>query len=229
MKKPLKFYQTLNQAPRSAKEKHGQHRRAGASAHSHSIVGADYSSGGSDQSGTITIATLGGPPTVPYAGVRTGELIGHRLWWVVPENGELHLSSLAHRRLWVPGETIIGDLNEMVCGIIRAIWGGVYSFFNAADAHAEMIAAVAELDDLRKRRTSGWIISGWSPYYEAIAVVSGTIKMWGDVIEHERGWRSEFAKLASIDAVHGAEGGTAEILASLQAKYGVALSRPNRT
>lgn len=232
MAKPLKYYQTLNLAPRSAKN-HGKHRRAGTPAHGHSIVGTDYSAGGSDQDGTITITWAGSnswsaidfaapepkPPTIPHAGIRTGELIGHRLWWLV--DGQL--CSLAHKRLWAPDETIHGDTNKAVDGggmFFNTIWGGTYAFFDADDRHiakemAGILANVAEYEAcMRRIGVPPWSVWGWNPYEETGTFVRGTIKMWGEVIEHEHGYRAEFAKLNSLDAMYGRGD-----LDALRAKY----------
>lgn len=34
-------------------------------------------------------------------------------------------------------------------------------------------------------------------------VVYGTVAMWGEVVEHERGWRSEYAAIKSFDSING--------------------------
>lgn len=35
--------------------------------------------------------------------------------------------------------------------------------------------------------------------HSSSTIVFGTIKMWGDVVEHERGWRAQYARIHSID------------------------------
>lgn len=52
------------------------------------------------------------------------------------------------------------------------------------------------------------------PACDASAFVSGTVRLWGDVVEHEFGYRAEFAKLHSLDKIYG-DGD----LAALRAKY----------
>jgi hypothetical protein len=129
--KPLKFHQTLNQAPRS--HARGKHRRADTSSHRRPLDRTYPSPGGSDEDGSVSITYVSWnstgvsldwgalrdawkpkPPTLPYAGIRTGEIIGHRLWWVVP-GGDL--CSLAHRRIWQPDETIYGDIEQLAVGL----------------------------------------------------------------------------------------------------------------
>lgn len=219
----MKFYQTINQAPRSAKN-HGKHRRASPPAYGSPAVGTDYSAGGSSQAwtavawntGTVTVSDWSSsswdiakpeppkPPTIPHAGIRTGELIGHRLWWLVDEQ----LCSLAHRRLWKPSETIYGALNEVVDQNMWGtwhVWGGTYAFFDAAgyaDEVEYMLANIKEYARLVARGTHVFR-ADWLPYAETDSFVAGTIKLWGEVVEHQRGYRAEFAKLHSIDTIYG--------------------------
>lgn len=46
-----------------------------------------------------------------------------------------------------------------------------------------------------------WLSDCEEPLY-----VIGTVKLWGEVIEHEWGYRSEFAEVASLDAIAAASG-----------------------
>lgn len=154
------------------------------------------------------------PPTIPNAGIRTGEIIGHRLWWVIGDD----LCSLAHSRIWKPGETIVGDTN----GIVRSdpfyfevIWGGTYAFATRGQLGGDIEAMTDALASAAQRRRSGSLYL-WAghPLYVAEGFAIGTVKMWGDVVEHETGYRAEFAKLNSIDEIH--HGGD---LDALRAKY----------
>jgi hypothetical protein len=233
--KPLKFYQTLNQAPRSPQ--HGKHRRARPSVHGRTFIGADHSARGSDEDRTVTISwsSLGTvtwdttvavepvkpkPPAIPYAGIRTGEIIGHRLWWVIADaiHG-LSLSSIAHRRRWLPDETISGNTDEPAhTYCFPPIWGGVYAFASLDSLRKEVDAVAAGWVKYKIAIANGYfpMIWEWNPFHEALAFVSGTVKMWGDVVEHETGYRAQFAKLHSLDAIYG-DGD----LDALRAKYGV--------
>lgn len=38
------------------------------------------------------------------------------------------------------------------------------------------------------------------PYTPPQEFVVGSVLLWGEVVEHERGYRAEFAKIASLDA-----------------------------
>jgi hypothetical protein len=239
MARPLKFHQTLNLQPRSVT--HGKHRRTSPPAYGDPVDRTDHGTGGADprvvtiRPGGITwvpvtfastFAVEPKPEPIPYAGIRTGELIGHRLWWVIEEAGEQWICSLAHRRLWQPSETVRGDLKRpVIFSVFCTVYGGVYAFATADQYQSELDGInlqIAHFDlyygHLRKGTNWGanWF-ADWVPYAETSTVVAGTVKMWGDVMEHERGYRAEFAKLNSIDAMHGPGD-----LDALRARYGVA-------
>jgi hypothetical protein len=217
-----KFYQTLNQPPRSMKH-HGKHRRPNPPAHRSALDRTDHGAGGATTGvTTFTFSTVNSwvswdiaradpeppsPPTIPDAGIRAGEIIGHRLWWVIREKGDEWLCSLAHRQLWQPGETIHGDTLKPVGNWqwhSKPVFGGTYAF--ALPDHiepelAEWQKAIAMMGDARNVIWVGGI--DWDPLYETRTLVAGTVKMWSDVVEHERGYRAEFAKINSLDAAYG--------------------------
>lgn len=190
-KKPLKFHQTLNLQPRSAN--HGKHRRTGPSVHSDPAQRADNSAGraiatlaadalayalfksrNSVIPGGLTYVTAPEPPPIPHAGIRTSEVIGYRMWYVY--GGKLR--SLAHIKFWEPNETIYGNVDKFVAYNIK---GGTYAFNSASTLHLEILLALE---------------STFCP-----EIAWGTIKMWGEVVEHDEGYRAEYAKLHTIDGV----------------------------
>ena len=201
MPKPQPWYASLNQPPRSPKD--GRNRRAAAPTHNRSIdrtnSGVDP---GSQATFTYTIYTtifpafFPQPPAIPYAGVRAGELIGYRAWLVLSDHS---LCSLAHHFVWEPGAVIEGDVDKVVNNlnwfITPLIFGGTYSY----------------KDPIYLREEFGEITDGLFPYltyigmhtYSTHGLAFGTIKCWGEVIEHEKGYRAQFAKLHTIDHVIG--------------------------
>lgn len=221
MAKAPKFYQTLNQAPRSARQ-NGKYRRTSPPAHGSAVERTNNGSGGSDkdfpvltyQSWASFTAYEPKPPTIPYAGIRTGEIIGHRLWWVLrSDEGELSLCSLAHKKLWLPDETVYGDTQQPISHpwLFRTrIFGGVYAFAKAERMEPEIQESVEYLTHLPEQLICFDFLTV-TPV-EGFAV--GTIKMWGDVIEHETGYRAEYAKLNSIDKTY-----CCEHLDALRARY----------
>jgi hypothetical protein len=146
---------------------------------------------------------------------------------VIPEAGEQWLCSLAHRQLWNPGETISGDLSKIVShSFLWAIWGGVYAFDRCEHIARDWLHMQQQVNGLAQfRGVPGSVIIGeWVPAFETGTFVSGTVKMWGDVVEHEFGYRAEFAKLNSIDVMHGP--GDIE---ALRERYGVGRTLREKT
>jgi hypothetical protein len=62
---------------------------------------------------------------------------------------------------------------------------------------------------VRSSEEYGWYVKPYS------FLVFGKVKIWGEVVEHERGYRSEFAKILSLDY------GDPELLARFRSIYGL--------
>lgn len=229
------FLQQLNAQPRSPR--HGRNRIPSPPTHRDSAGGADPAKHGAatltpsgityisltDWASYLAQTGLGADPVeppkaIPYAGVRVGEIVGYRAWWVfsVPQGGKTwvnglpaigwRLQSFATNFIWPPGEIVQGDTGRVVeewydiCdGQQKQIWGGVYAFRSP------------ELDERTRRR----IDSIQAGLYDNVLAI-GTCTLWGDVVEHEHGYRASHAKLRSLDAVYGAD-----CLAELQQEYGL--------
>ena len=79
------------------------------------------------------------------------------------------------------------------------VMGGVYSHKESNDLISEIriwgtMTANADAFQLA-------FFGGWCPLNETKTLVRGTIKMWGEVVEHDTGYRAEFAKIVSLDEV----------------------------
>lgn len=123
-----------------------------------------------------------------YKGIKTGELTGYRLWWVLPEG---KLCSLVHRSIWEPGVVIEGDVDAIVGAC--AVPGGVYSFSEKSSLEPEFLYY----------RIEGATLTPASYLGETpIALVSGEISMWGEVVEHQWGYRAQYARVKSLDTLH---------------------------
>lgn len=169
--------------------------------------------------------------------VTTGELTGHRIWYVHrrrdPAWGDdvsrLMLSSIAHTHYWRPHVVETGKVDDLVTRNNSAVYwlsvlGGVYSFKSDAlmqEEWAEMQQALRDLNtvDLQLIRNSSYVDH---PMVEAVAAVCGTIKLWGQVVEHERGYRAEFARIVSLDAIYALgydDGWSTQALHELKQRY----------
>jgi hypothetical protein len=223
--KPQPWYAQFNQPPRSPK--HGRNWKPTPAPHRHTSNGASDDttvrtslpkaawrslnapavdpSGAIDPSityfqwatGFISVDPFA-PPVIPYAGVIAGEITSHRMWYVLTDDS---LCSVAHHFIWKPGAVIEGNLNEVVHRNFwsgKTIYGGVYSYAN---------------QDHIDREIAEYSVYGWptlvqfgfdQPALTIFGIAIGTIKCWGEVIEHEKGYRAQYAKLTSIDSVIGA-------------------------
>ena len=203
MPKPKPWYASLNQPPRSPKD--GRNRRTTTPAHSRPVDRTDptVDPGSSDTTAVVTFIPgvtfiyplpESQPPTIPYAGVRAGELIGHRAWLILKDN---QLCSLAHHFIWEPGAVIEGDLDKPVsgCNWLRPIFGGTYSY--KEQSHLDIEFGMFKDDDFP------CIIEFSTRPFPIVGIAFGTIKCWGEVSEHEKGYRAQYAKLHTIDRVIG--------------------------
>lgn len=157
------------------------------------------------------------PPPIPYNGIHSGELTGHRAWLVTDT---LDLCSLAHYFVWEPGKTIEGDINEEVwhspTGFSPPRFGGVYAYSSfdllkddelvdcAKNRHKfPRLRRTDQLSSMHDFVAFGNVIYSYVTY---LGLAYGTVKLWGETVEHEKGYRASFAKLVSIDGFIGVEG-----------------------
>jgi hypothetical protein len=127
-----------------------------------------------------------------HEGIRVGEIIGYRAWRVV--------ESTWMRRTWMRRcdnrlhSVLMKDYvwlpDQPASGDVRE--HGIYSFKRV----------------IRSREQYGFALAGGPLLY-------GSVKIWGEIVEHEAGYRSQFAKIVSLDY------GDPELLEKFRAIYGV--------
>src|SRR6266446_7404205 len=128
--------------------------------------------------------------------IKVGEIIGYRCWEVVQTNfraepeEELYFrfqyyvdesqmqhiwlrSFISTHTIWKPKIPISCRYND-------------YTWFWGIHAFKEPELLTKYLVKMRLDSTS-------------IVIAMGTVKLWGTVIEHEKGWRGEFGAIRSID------------------------------
>lgn len=126
---------------------------------------------------------------IPSEGIRTGEITGYRLWWAL----DYSLYSIVHQEAWSPNEVKKGNLNEMVHLYAR---GGVYCFNTLDEAFSSLHN---EMEEYRHYQNLGSAYRDFFAYrWDNPAIAVGTVKLWGEVVEHQRGYRAENAKISSI-------------------------------
>jgi hypothetical protein len=122
-----------------------------------------------------------------HEGVRAGEIIAYRAWRVmVPSWGERP----DYRLHSVYKQEYVWDPEQPASGDVR--FHGIYSFKRVITC----------------REQYGYSLSG-------DRLVFGSVKIWGEIVEHEDGYRSEFARIASLDYGH------PELLDRFRPIYGV--------
>ena len=109
-----------------------------------------------------------------HEGIRAGEIIAYRAWRVMApgwfRDGDDRLHSVFMQDyVWHPDEPASGDVTTH----------GIYSFRNVIRSNHQC------------GYTSVTVMGG--------SLLFGKIKIWGEVVEHEAGYRSEFAKIMSLD------------------------------
>jgi hypothetical protein len=145
--------------------------------------------------------------------IKMGEITGYRCWRI--ENGLLR--SVFQKDIWYPGKILQGrELED---------WGqrGVHAWKepNSSRFLEYLMGCLAE--------TQGIITQGHSRVQTVtlasnVAMVTGSVILWGDVVEHEYGYRGEFAKVKSLDWLYPSQdmmGKEQSTLDNLRREYGV--------
>lgn len=84
-----------------------------------------------------------------------------------------------------PAPHTSGNVDELLRTEPRELFGGVFSFKNPLDAKIE---------------GASWL--WWTPSNFALNCIAlGSISIWGEVYEHERGYRAQFARVRSLDCI----------------------------
>ena len=106
-----------------------------------------------------------------HEGIRAGEIIAYRAWRVILPSVFRDGDDRLHS---VYMRDYVWHPDEPASGDVRT--HGIYSFRDAVRSREEY------------------------PYYAHDGpLLFGGVKIWGEVIEHEAGYRSEFAKILSLD------------------------------
>lgn len=154
---------------------YGRHRTS-----AQKVEGSSPASPSGTNSGTSPQSAGENPNEV--AAIRAGEIIGYRAWIIDHESGFLRSMYAPHE--WKPRRIETAYLwhryteYEFKCDWESVGIGGLHSF-----------------------KTMTQAVVHYECYAVSNIVVFGSIFMWGSVVEHEIGWRSEFASVRSIDRI----------------------------
>lgn len=116
------------------------------------------------------------------AGIRAGEVIAHRAWWAL--NDKLFSVYMTDFE-WDPKIPMEGEPK------FENGWG-IHAFKSAKDV------------DVYVKSIIDWYAYDRNFYRPSIVqmgakLVTGTVSLWGEIVEHEKGYRAEFARPVSID------------------------------
>jgi len=127
-----------------------------------------------------------------HEGIRAGEIIAYRAWRVIEPGFLRHGDDLLHS---VYIREYVWRPDEPASGDVKI--HGIYSF----------------RDVIRSKQDYSYNAYG--------VLLFGKIKIWGEVVEHEAGYRSQFGKIISLDY------GPPELLEKFRKIYRVNLARGN--
>ena len=126
--------------------------------------------------------------TLRHEGIRVGEIIAYRAWRVIVSGWLSKADDFLHS---VAMRDYVWYPNRPASGDVRT--HGIYSFRNVICSRDEY----------------GYDTGNSEPF------LFGKVKIWGEVVEHETGYRSEFGKIVSLDY------GDPELLERFRRVYGL--------
>jgi hypothetical protein len=118
----------------------------------------------------------GNPSRPDDTPVVVGPVVAWRSWFIQKEDGGWMLDSVIHRCLWQPREPLAAH-----CLTTRG--EKLRKHFAPADRCMCGVYGASTLG-----RLANYITQGLGPQPRIQAV--GTVKLWGDVLTHEQGWRA---------------------------------------
>ena len=140
-------------------------------------------------------------PPIENAGIRAGEIEAFRAWrlW-----GARLTSIYVDAAQWLPGVPMTGDVDRQL---------GVHAFKHSL--HLERYLQIKMIEDFY--RGCFWMQPARTP--PPSVFVLGTVALWGQVVEHERGYRAQFARIKSLDTIYPRYDAQRAILDPLRARY----------
>jgi hypothetical protein len=136
--------------------------------------------------------------TYQGTGIRVGEILGWRWWYI-----DGLLKSPFMDCTWFAEEPTEGDVTAGF---------GVYVMKDR-----ELAASQAD-KGLWLSSDGLWVWNNWRRRLPSPHTAYGSVRIWGDVIEHAAGYRAQFAQVVSIDGLYPDND---ELLATLRTKYGI--------
>lgn len=182
------------------RDKDGQHRRTGAQVYSHTTGRAGAGRG---------IPLAGYPHTVPISISIpiSPDFTGWRAKHNTLENTGIRAGSIIAHRAWLSDPAAAVPVLRSLAVVMDWPATGImtgdvaqYGVFSFKDK-ALLLAEYGQL-------TWPW----------GLTTVFGTVALWGQIVEHDHGYRSEFAKIKTVDTIDGRPG---LYLSSVRDYYGL--------
>lgn len=142
-----------------------------------------------------------------------GEIVAWRCWRFCGG----YLQSVTANNVWAPREVMSGDVNGTVeLDWFAVIKAGVYAWKDQTSA-LDQAAASIHFQDQRQAQLSAQRV-----VIARREVVIGRVLLWGEVVEHEKGYRAQHARVSAIDdIVCWPDFPRERVLAELRERYGV--------
>lgn len=153
-------------------------------------------------------------PELENAGLTVGEIIAHRVWRITPDR---KLKSGYRDDVWEPGVPVCGDPEAADNHGIHGLKPGDRGIAEAVGHYGPngFMAMMNHMNAL-------FWIGKQTPPARDIGVAVGTVRLYGTVIEHARGYRAQYAMVESIDRIEDCklpEAERAALLTHLRASY----------
>lgn len=199
---------------------HGRHWRAFKKTHRDPAQGAGDGAGAGDEADPVSrarkraaaslitswpafsVIVHNAESAVESCPPEVGEIIAWRVWRYV--DGMLRSVIVAH--VWPFDQPMTGDITAQL---------GVYSHKTQSQAHNH----VDEIYYWALLESALPAFDGRKRSFKSVELIVGEVRIWGDVVEHERGYRSQFARVHSLKQGFEVSG---EELQRLRKLYGVA-------
>lgn len=164
---------------------------------------------------------------IENAGIRAGEIIAFRCWILTKQEvveGRYRLCSTYANCVWEPNK-VVGLMPEA-----DPDWPAI-ARENPAEVIAHQFKERKKIDPhdrlgvrvgIHAFKNAGYMMTEFAPSHDPSLdryLVYGTVALWGDVIEHRHGFRAEYAKINTLDAID--SGFRDDILDKLRHIYGV--------
>lgn len=165
-------------------------------------TGAGVASSGWVALGPVHMHTVGlyQPVRVEDAGIKAGEIVAYRAWYT--RRSDLKLTSVFAHHRWEYGKSEKTDL------VVEMFFGSGFHAYKRPQQVMDEYCLPSPIHDF---------------------VVYGEVKLWGTVVEHEGGYRAEYAKIKRLSGLRSVGGWTKEneaYLDRLCKLYGVEKGRP---